>query len=48
MKGKAGRMSYTKEMVWEETKGGAYDRIRDKRIIHGYGSLASREMAKGN
>tara|TARA_B100000963_G_C22621199_1_gene670061 strand:+ start:159 stop:866 length:708 start_codon:yes stop_codon:yes gene_type:complete len=48
VKGKAGRMSYTKEMVWEETKVGAYDRIRDKRIIHGYGSSSSREMAKGS
>ena len=48
VKGKAGRMSYTKEMVWEETKSGAYDRIRDKRIIHGYGSSSSREMVQGN
>ena len=48
VKGKAGRMSYTKEMVWEETKSGVYDRIRDRRIIHGYGSSQSREMAKGN
>ena len=46
VKGKAGRTSYTKEMVWEDTQENFYDKIKQRRVIRGYGTKQSREMVK--
>ena len=44
VKGSAGKFSYTKELVWEETDDNYYDRIRGRRIIRGYGKQSDKEM----
>ena len=46
VKGSAGKFSYTKELVWEETDDNYYDRIRGRRIIRGYGNRKDTEMVK--
>tara|TARA_B100001250_G_scaffold413077_1_gene446038 strand:+ start:1177 stop:1872 length:696 start_codon:yes stop_codon:yes gene_type:complete len=46
VKGKAGKMSYTKEMVWEETQDSFYEKIKQRRVIRGYGTTQSKEMVK--
>ena len=46
MKGKAGQIEYTKELVWEETQDNFYDKIKQRRVIKGYGTRRSREVVK--
>lgn len=46
VKGSAGKFSYTKELVWEETDDNYYDRIKGRRIIRGYGNRKDTEMVK--
>ena len=44
VKGTAGMKSYIKEMVWEETQDTFYDKIKQRRIIRGYGNKSDKDM----
>lgn len=46
VKGKAGQIEYTKELVWEDTQDNFYDKIKQRRVIKGYGTRRSREVVK--
>ncbi len=41
-----GLQSYPKEVVWDETKDNFYDKIKQRRIIRGYGKQQDRAMAE--
>lgn len=43
-RGKQGQQSYPKEVVWDETNENFYDKIKQRRIIRGYGKRSDREM----
>jgi hypothetical protein len=40
------QFQYEKELVWKETNDKFYDKIKSHRVIKGYGTKESREMAK--
>jgi hypothetical protein len=35
-----------KDLVWEDTDENFYDKIRGQRVVKGYGTKQSKEMAK--
>ena len=43
-RGKAGKQSYPMEVVWDETNENFYDKIKQRRIIRGYGKQKDRTM----
>tara|TARA_B100001250_G_scaffold131783_1_gene112541 strand:+ start:1368 stop:2063 length:696 start_codon:yes stop_codon:yes gene_type:complete len=45
-KGISGQQSYPKEVVWDETNENFYDKIKQRRIIHGYGIKSDKDMVK--
>ena len=45
-KGKPGLQSYPMEVVWDETNENFYDKIKQRRIIRGYGKKKDRSMVK--
>ena len=45
-KGKPGQQSYPMEVVWDETNENFYDKIKARRIVHGYGKSKDRTMVE--
>ena len=45
-KGKSGKQSYPMEVVWDETNENFYDKIKQRRIVHGYGKAQDRTMVE--
>ena len=45
-KGKPGQQSYPMEVVWDETNENFYDKIKARRVVHGYGKQKDRTMVK--
>ena len=43
-RGKPGQQSYPREVVWDETNENFYDKIKQRRIIHGYGKKKDKDM----
>ena len=43
-RGKPGKQSYPMEVVWDETNENFYDKIKQRRIIRGYGKQKDRTM----
>ena len=41
-----GEQSYPREVVWDETNETFYDKIKARRIVHGYGTQKSRTMVE--
>jgi len=42
----SGKMPYNRQLVWNETNDKYSDRLKAQRIVKGYGSIESREMAE--
>jgi hypothetical protein len=45
-RGKPGQQSYPKEVVWDETNENFYDKIKQRRIIQGYGKKKDKDMVR--
>ncbi len=45
-RGKPGQQSYPREVVWDETNENFYDKIKQRRIIHGYGKKKDKDMVR--
>jgi len=45
-RGRAGEQSYPKEVVWDETNENFYDKIKQRRVVRGYGKKEDLEMVK--
>ena len=46
VRGTKGLSSYMKELVWEDTQENFYDKIKQRRIIRGYGKKQDRTMVR--
>ena len=44
VKGKQSLATYMKELVWEESQDKFYDKIKQRRIIRGYGTQSDKDM----
>ena len=45
-KGKPGQQSYPMEVVWDETNENFYDKIKQRRVVRGYGKQKDRTMVE--
>jgi len=43
-RGKPGQQSYPREVVWDETNENFYDKIKQRRVIRGYGTKKDKDM----
>ena len=45
-RGRPGEQNYPKEVVWDETNENFYDKIKQRRVVRGYGKKEDLEMVK--
>ena len=45
-RGRPGQQSYPMEVVWDETNENFYDKIKQRRVIHGYGKKKDKDMVR--